>query len=122
MRKGDKIFRGKESSKECLSVLVSANAKSHRLKLAVVCKFKAPRVSRVVINDLTVHYLATAKAWFTSGIFLEWFQKYFVPAVREYQIHSLKIAPENIKALLILDKAPAILVKVCLLVMIFAFV
>lgn len=108
MRKGEETVKGKKSSKERLSVLVCANASgTHRLKLAVVGKSKAPRALRAIISDLPVHYFASAKAWFTSAIFLEWFKKYFVPAVREYQIHSLKIAPEDVKALLILDNAPA---------------
>ena len=59
------------------------------------------------MSDLPEYYFTSANVWFTSGILLEWFQNYFVPAVRRYQIHGLKIAPENTKPLLILDNAQA---------------
>ena len=108
MRKGDKTFRDKKSSKKSFSVFVCANASgTYGLKLAIVNKSKAPRALRAIMSDLLAHYFALAKAYFTAGVFFECFQKYFVPAVREYKIHSLKIVPENVKALLILDKAPA---------------
>ena len=40
-------------------------------------------------------------------IFKDWFFKHFVPAVRKFQEEVLKIDPKDVKALLILDNAPA---------------
>ena len=79
MTKDNETFRGKKSSMKPLSVFVYANASgTQRLKLAVLGKFKAPRALRAIISDLPAYYFTSAKAWFTSGIFLEWFQNYFV--------------------------------------------
>ena len=97
-----------KSTKKPLSVLVCTKSSStHRLKLVVLNKSKAPRALCAIMMDLPAHYFPSAKAGFTSGMFLERFQKYFAPALCEYQIRSLKIAPENMKAFLILDNAPA---------------
>ena len=65
------------------------------------------------MSDLQVHYFASEKAWFTFGLLLVWFQKYFEPAVREYQIDSLKITGIT---------PQAISVKMCLFVVMVAFV
>ena len=108
MTKDNETFRGKKLSQKPLSVFVYANASgTQRLKLAILDKFKEPRALRVIMSDLPGYYFTSAKAWFASGILLKWFQNYFVPAVRRYQIHGLKIAPENTKPLLILDNAQA---------------
>ena len=47
-------------------------------------------------------------AWFTCSIFSDWFFKHFVPEVRHYQENVLSIAVEVVKALLVLDIAPAL--------------
>ena len=40
-------------------------------------------------------------------ILKDWFFKHFVPVVRKFQEEVLKIDPKDVKALLILDNAPA---------------
>ena len=45
-------------------------------------------------------------AWFTSPNLSDWYLKHFVPEVRHYHENVLRIAPEEVKALL-LDNAPA---------------
>ena len=107
VRKGEKK-RGKKSSKERLSLLVGANSDgTHRLKLVVVGKSRAPRAIKDILDDLPVIYYNSAKAWFTCVIFLEWFHSHFVPAVIKYQTQVLRIKPEDVKAILLLDNAPA---------------
>lgn len=59
------------------------------------------------MQELPVIYYSSQKAWFNAQIFSDWFFNNFVPEVRKYQAEVLKIAPENIKAILILDNAPA---------------
>ena len=95
---------------ERLSVLVGSNATgTHRLKLAVVEKLKNTRAfKRINIkHDLSVIYYSSKKAWFNSAIFRDWFLTYFVLAVRKYQEEVLKIAPNDVRVVLILDNAPA---------------
>ena len=101
---------GKKSSKERLSILVGSNATGeHRLKLAVVGKSKEPRAfaGLNIERDLPVFYYHSKKAWFNSAIFSNWFSNHFVPAVRIYQEEVLKISPDEVRAILILDNAPA---------------
>ena len=50
-------------------------------------------------------YYDTNNAWFTSPNFCDLFFKHFVPEVRHYQENVLHIAPEEVKALLLLDNA-----------------
>lgn len=59
------------------------------------------------MNELPVLYFHSEKALFTSAIFMEWFHKQFVPDVRKFQIGVIKIAPEDVKAVLVLDNVPA---------------
>ena len=110
VRRGEDKSKGKKSSKERLSVLVGCNATGmHRLKLAVVGKSKNPRAFRGINieQSLPVVYYNSKKAWFNQAIFTDWFLSYFVPAVRKYQEEVLKIAPDDVRAVLILDNAPA---------------
>ena len=110
IRRGEENASGKKSSKERLSVLVGSNAiGEHRLKLAVVGKSKKPRafVGLIIERDLPVIYYHSNKAWFNSAIFSNWFSNHFVPVVRIYQEEVLKISPDEVRAILILDNAPA---------------
>ena len=51
-------------------------------------------------------YHNTKNAWLTSPIFSHWFIKHIVPEVRHCQENVLRIAKEEAKAFLLLDKAP----------------
>ena len=55
--------------------------------------------------DIQVQY--SQKAWFTTALFIDWFKNHFVPEVVRYQTEELKIARDDVKALLVLDNAPA---------------
>ncbi|GFU48083.1 DDE-1 domain-containing protein [Trichonephila clavipes] len=56
------------------------------------------------LNTLPVHWMANKKAWVTTAIFTEWFNKCFVPEVENY-MNEMGL---EFKILLILDNAPAI--------------
>ena len=102
--------RGKKMSKERISALCVANATgTHRLPLAVVGKAKRPRSLKNVDmeRDLPVHYYHTKNAWFTRWIIHNWFHHHFVPSVKKHQIEDLKIPPDQVKAILLFDNAPA---------------
>ena len=59
------------------------------------------------MKEIPVVYYDTNNAWFTSPNFSDLFFKHFVPEVKHYQENVLRIAPEEVKALLLLDNAPA---------------
>lgn len=80
---------------------------THKLKLAIVGKSQKPRALKDVMKKLPVIYYANKKAWFTQSIFTDWFHQSFVPAVKNYQINTMGIPEKEIKALLLLDNAPA---------------
>ena len=110
VRRGEDKSKKKKSSKKRLSVLVGCNATGmHRLKLAVVEKLKNPRAFRGINieQSLPVVYYNSKKAWFNQAIFTEWFLSHFVSEVRKYQEKVLKIAPDDVRAVLVLDNAPA---------------
>ncbi|GFU47390.1 uncharacterized protein TNCV_3108881 [Trichonephila clavipes] len=54
------------------------------------------------LNTLPVHWMANKKAWVTTAIFTEWFNKCFVPEVENY-MNEMGL---EFKILLILDNAP----------------
>lgn len=88
--------------------MLCANGKgSHRLKPVVVGNAEKPRALKNIMKNLLVIYEANKSAWSTAEIFSNRFHKHFVPKVRMFQEKKLCIAQENIKALLVLDNAPA---------------
>ncbi|XP_063875713.1 tigger transposable element-derived protein 7-like isoform X4 [Scylla paramamosain] len=98
---------GYKTMKERLSILVGANADgSHHLQPVIVGKSKNPRMLKDLMNKLPVEYHASKSAWFTQDIFEEWFHKSFTPAVRKHQ-SQYGISAEHVKAVLLLDNAPA---------------
>ena len=106
--KEEKKVRGKKVSKERLSVLCGGNATgAHRLKLTVVGKAAKPRALKDIMDRLPVHYYNSKKAWFTSWIFQDYFLHHLVPEIRRYQDTSLNIPADDVKALVLLDNAPA---------------
>lgn len=103
-----KNISGHKVSKERLSALVGSNMDgTHKLKLTVVGKSKKPRPLKDCMHKLPVKYFANKKAWFTQSIFSDWFIDTFIPSVEEFQIKHLNIKKDDVKALLLLDNAPA---------------
>ena len=100
--------RGRKLDKARISVLVGGNADgTHRLKPVVVGKAKKPRSLKDVMDRLPVHYYSSHNAWFTSAIFTDVFHKHIVKEIVSHQCHTLKIDEERVKALVLLDNAPA---------------
>jgi hypothetical protein len=75
-----------------------ANAdKSHRLKPVITGESAKPR------HDLPVIYMANKIASTKQDLFSAWFHNHFAPEVEKHQMYE----PEKVKALLLLDNAPA---------------
>ena len=80
----------------------------HQVLLPVIVgKAAKPRTQMDCIHDFPAVYISTINAWFTSPNFSDWFSRHLVPEVRHYQENVLRIGPEDAKALLLLDNAPA---------------
>lgn len=106
--KNEKHIPGRKTPKDRLSALACANADgTHRLKPMLVGKAKKPRALKNIMNNLPVIYRGNKTAWFTRLLFQEWFHNYFVPSVVKFQLETHGIARDNIKAILLLDNAPA---------------
>ncbi|XP_028933999.1 jerky protein homolog-like [Ornithorhynchus anatinus] len=92
-------------SRERLTVLCCVNATgSHKLKLCLVGKAEHLRLLREANPlDGSVDCFSHKEAWMDCSIFKEWFDKKFVPQVREH-LRS-KGLPE--RAVLLLDYAPS---------------
>lgn len=104
----EKKIPGRKLSKQRVSALCGANATGlHRLKPVIVGKAKQPRCLRGVMDRLPVVWFHSKKAWFTTKIFSEWFHNHFVPEVISFQTKELKVARGQVRALLLLDNAPA---------------
>ncbi|XP_053968450.1 tigger transposable element-derived protein 1-like [Anastrepha ludens] len=81
----------------------SASTGERMLKPLLVNRALRPRSMKSVdFNKLPIHWTANKKAWMTSAIFTEWFQKYFISEVRRY----MNAKCLEFKVLLILDNAP----------------
>ena len=94
--------------KERLSILVCANSDGcHRLKPVVVGKSAKPRALKSVMGHLHAAYYHNRSAWITQDIVTDWFHKDFDPAVRDYQSTFYGVSKEDVKAVLLLDNAPA---------------
>ncbi|XP_050712598.1 tigger transposable element-derived protein 7-like [Eriocheir sinensis] len=99
---------GHKTVKDRLSILVCANADgSHKLQPVIVGKGRRPRALKDVMTKLPVIYHSAPSAWVTQNVVEECFHKTFDPAVSQYQLRFYGIASNEIKALLILDNAPA---------------
>lgn len=101
----ERFIDGHKVSKERLTTLVCANAAgTHKCKALVIGKSARPRALKNVY-ELPVIYKANSKAWVTQQIFLEWFNKNFVPEVREH-FKNIGLTDDS-KILLLLDNCPA---------------
>ncbi|UYV74410.1 TIGD1 [Cordylochernes scorpioides] len=94
----EKNASGFKAAKDRVTLLLCSNASGDRmLKLLLVNRSLKPRALKGKdLNTLPVHWMANKKAWVTTAIFTEWFNKCFVP---ERWVLEFKI-------LLILDNAP----------------
>ena len=99
---------GCKLNKERISALLCANADgSNRLTPVIVGNAKKPHAIKSIMNQLPVIYESSKNAWFTSSIFSDWFLNHFVPEVRRFQEETMKIPLHAVKAVLLLDNAPA---------------
>ncbi|UYV73357.1 hypothetical protein LAZ67_10002836 [Cordylochernes scorpioides] len=102
--KSEKKASGFKAAKDRVSLLLCSNASGDRmLKPLLVNRSLKPRALKGKdLNTLPVHWMANKKAWVTTAIFTEWFNKCFVPEVENY----MKEMGLEFKILLILDNAP----------------
>ncbi|XP_064107221.1 tigger transposable element-derived protein 1-like [Macrobrachium nipponense] len=98
---------GHKPMKDRLTLLMCANASGDlKLKPLLVYHSENPRIfkkHKVIKSKLNVMWKSNAKAWVTMQIFREWICEVFAPSVNKY----LKENNLPLKALLILDNAPA---------------
>ena len=105
--KEDKTAKGGKINKTRLSVLCGGNATgTHKLKLCITGHAKNPRALKDFMDRLPVHYYSSKKAWFTQWITNDYFQKHLIGEIRNHQENVLKIHPNEVKALVLLDNAP----------------
>ncbi|GFW94388.1 tigger transposable element-derived protein 1 [Trichonephila clavipes] len=104
--KSEKTASGFKAAKDRVTLLLCSNASGDRmLKPLLVNRSLKPRALKGKdLNTLPVHWMANKKAWVTTAIFTEWFNKCFVPEVENY-MNEMGL---EFKILLILDNAPAI--------------
>ncbi|UYV68894.1 hypothetical protein LAZ67_6001509 [Cordylochernes scorpioides] len=102
--KSEKNASGFKAAKDRVTLLLCSNASGDRmLKPLLVNRSLKPRALKGKdSNTLPVHWMANKKAWVTTAIFTEWFNKCFVPEVENY----MKEMGLEFKILLILDNAP----------------
>ncbi|XP_041512663.1 jerky protein homolog-like [Microtus oregoni] len=102
--KGKCTVPGHSLLEERVTVLCCTNATGlHKLKLCVVGKAKKPRSFKATDTlNLPVSYFSQKGAWMDLSIFRQWFDKIFVPQVREY----LRSKGLQEKAVLLLDNSP----------------
>ena len=105
--KHDDAVEQEKLSQERLSAMLCANASgSHRLKPVIVGKNRQPCELRKCLHPLPVHYYHNPTAWFTREIVQDWFFRHAEPEIRRFQMEDLKIPPDDVYALILLDKAP----------------
>ncbi|UYV61603.1 hypothetical protein LAZ67_1005513 [Cordylochernes scorpioides] len=102
--KSEKNASGFKAAKDRVTLLLCSNASGDRmLKPLLVNRSLKPRALKGKdLNTLPVHWMANKKAWVTTAIFTEWFNKCFVPEVENY----MKEMGLEFKILLILHNAP----------------
>ena len=100
---------GGNTSQKGLSALLCANSDgSHRLKSVIVGRSKHPQILKDCMDRLPVLYYNSVNAWLImQAITRDCFHHHFDPNVRRHQIEVLKLAPENVEAISILDNAPS---------------
>ncbi|CAF2050242.1 unnamed protein product [Rotaria magnacalcarata] len=93
---------GFKAAKDRVTILFCANAAGHLIKPGFIYRAENPRVFKGKNkNLLPVFYQANKKAWMTALLFLDWFNKCFVPEVKSY----LERKGIEFKVLLVIDNA-----------------
>ncbi|QQP42192.1 Uncharacterized protein FKW44_016785 [Caligus rogercresseyi] len=72
-----------------------------------LCPSKKPKALKDYMHKLPVEYQNNPSAWFKQDIVSDWFQNVFDPEVRKHQMNVYGLTKENVKAVLLLDNAPA---------------
>jgi len=100
----EKKAGGFKVAKDRVTLLFCCNASGDKiLKPLLVNRSLRPRALKGKdLNKLPVHWRANKKAWVTTAVFTDWFQKCFIPEVKEYLKHKAL----DFKILLIIDNAP----------------
>ena len=103
--RSEKEASGMKNQKDRVTLMACCNATgTHRLPLMFIGKAKSPRCFKNVNKEaLPVHNCSQKNAWVNTEIFIDWFHNQFVPAVTKH----LKEKGLTVKALLVLDNAPA---------------
>lgn len=99
---------GRKLDKSRVSILLGANADgSHKVKPVVVGKSARPRVLKDCMNQLPCHYFSGPNAWFNAALFVQVFRRVIVPAIERFQVEELKLTHDRVRAVVLLDNAPA---------------
>ena len=80
---------------------------SHRLKPCIVGTAMRPGAIKDVMYSLPVHYYSSRKAWFTFDIVKRYLFDHAFPEIRRYQEDVLKIQPDRVRAIVLMDNCPA---------------
>ena len=73
----------------------------------VVWKAARPWCLKDCLHELPIFYYNTQNVWFNANTFSDCLFNHFIPEVRKFQEKVLHIAPEDAKAVLLLDNGPA---------------
>ena len=103
-----KNVHGLKQDKARISAMCFANADgSHALKPCIVGKAQRPRAIKDIMHSLPVHYYAQAKAWFTAAILKSYLFDHAFNEIRRFQEDVLKIHPQRVRAVILMDHCPA---------------
>ena len=106
--KGTTEVRGQKQSKLGVSAMCFANVDgSHWLKPCIVSTAMHPRAIKDEMNNLPVHYYSSKKAWFTADIIKSYLFDHAFLEIRRYQEEVLKIQPDHVRAIILMDNCPA---------------
>ena len=96
---------GFKQLKNRLTLMLCANRTgTHKLKPLCIGHYAKPRCFHHVNTDnLPLSYANSKNAWMTRDIFQTWFNKQFIPAVRQH----MRSTGQDKKALLLMDQCPA---------------
>ncbi|XP_046145336.1 jerky protein homolog-like [Osmia bicornis bicornis] len=85
----EKVVKGYKSRKERITVALCANVSgTHKLMPLVINKFENPRALKHCKSNLPVIFKSQKNAWMTQVLFRDWYENYFKPSVRAYQLNK----------------------------------
>ncbi|KAG8238769.1 hypothetical protein J437_LFUL016608 [Ladona fulva] len=94
-------------SKDTFAAMLCANADgSHKLNPVIVRNAGLRFPPNSWINQISIQYYTSDNGWFNQDLISYWFFHHFEPEVRSYQVKVLKIHPDAVKCLLVLEIAP----------------